>query len=109
MKSVNIIGDVMLAIFLSMALMSIIKLWEVADLALRLLVIIAVQVLFVALFCVFVLFRLLGKNYDAAVLVGGFAGHGLGSTPNAIGCNHVEIRRFSDGVFSCSHSRRLPD
>ncbi|ARD48544.1 sodium/glutamate symporter [Sporosarcina sp. P37] len=83
MTSINLIGDVSLGIFLSMALMSI-KLWEVADLALPLLVIVFVQVLFVVLFAIFVLFRILGKDYDAAVMIAGFAGHGLGATPNAM-------------------------
>lgn len=83
MKSINLIGDVSLGIFLSMALMSI-KLWEVADLALPLLVIVFVQVIFVVLFSIFVLFRILGKDYDAAVMIAGFAGHGLGATPNAM-------------------------
>ncbi|KAB2333084.1 sodium/glutamate symporter [Cytobacillus depressus] len=83
MKSINLIGDVTLGIFLSMALMSI-KLWEVADLALPMLVIVFVQVIFIVLFSIFVLFKLLGKNYDAAVMVGGFTGHGLGATPNAM-------------------------
>ncbi|WNS75392.1 sodium/glutamate symporter [Bacillus sp. DTU_2020_1000418_1_SI_GHA_SEK_038] len=83
MKSINLIGDVTLGIFLSMALMSI-KLWEVADLALPMLIIVFVQVIFIVLFSIFVLFKLLGKNYDAAVMVGGFTGHGLGATPNAM-------------------------
>ncbi|KAB7706638.1 sodium/glutamate symporter [Bacillus aerolatus] len=83
MKSINLIGDVTLGIFLSMALMSI-KLWEIADLALPILIIVAAQVVFIVLFGTFVLFRLLGKDYDAAVMVGGFTGHGLGATPNAM-------------------------
>ncbi|MCM3568447.1 sodium/glutamate symporter [Neobacillus mesonae] len=83
MKSISLIGDVTLGIFLSMALMSI-KLWEVADLALPMLAIVFVQVVFIVLFAVFVLFRLFGKDYDAAVMIGGFTGHGLGATPNAM-------------------------
>jgi ESS family glutamate:Na+ symporter len=83
MKSISLIGDVTLGIFLSMALMSI-KLWEVAGLALPMLIIVFVQVLFIVLLGVFVLFRLFGKDYDAAVMVGGFTGHGLGATPNAM-------------------------
>jgi len=77
MKSVGLIGDVTLGIFLSMALMSV-KLWEVADLALPLLIIVLVQVVFIVLFGIFVLFKALGKDYVAAVMVGGFIGHGLG-------------------------------
>ncbi|WP_121603755.1 sodium/glutamate symporter [Virgibacillus sp. Bac332] len=93
MKSIGIIGDITLGIFLSMALMSI-KLWEVANLALPLLVIVIVQVLFIALFGIFILFRLLGKNYDAAVMVGGFTGHGLGATPNAIANMDAIVNRY---------------
>ncbi|WP_257352129.1 sodium/glutamate symporter [Pseudalkalibacillus decolorationis] len=93
MKSISIIGDITLGIFLSMALMSI-KLWEVANLALPLFIIILVQVVFIALFGIFVLFRMLGKNYDAAVMVGGFTGHGLGATPNAIANMDAIVNKF---------------
>ncbi|MFS0574069.1 sodium/glutamate symporter [Sporosarcina sp. 179-K 3D1 HS] len=93
MKSIGLIGDITLGIFLSMALMSI-KLWEVAGLALPLLVIVFVQVLFIVLFGIFVLFRLLGKDYDAAVMVAGFTGHGLGATPNAMANMAAVTERF---------------
>ncbi|MED1918846.1 sodium/glutamate symporter [Brevibacillus sp. DP1.3A] len=93
MKSINLISDVTLGIFLSMALMSI-KLWEVADLALPMLVTVFVQVVFIVLFGIFVLFRLLGKNYDAAVMVAGFTGHGLGATPNAMANMAAVTGRF---------------
>ncbi|ALS74916.1 sodium:glutamate symporter [Planococcus rifietoensis] len=93
MKTIGIIGDITLSIFLSMALMSI-KLWEVAELALPLLIIIVVQVLFIALFGIFVLFRLLGKDYDAAVMVGGFTGHGLGATPNAMANMEAIVSKY---------------
>lgn len=93
MNSIGIIGDITLAIFLSMALMSI-KLWEVADLALPLLIIVFVQVLFIILFTIFILFRALGKDYDAAVMVGGFAGHGLGATPNAMANMDAIVNKY---------------
>lgn len=83
MHEINLIGDVSLAVFLSMALMSV-KLWEIADLALPLLLIVFVQVVFIVTLAIFVLFRVLGKNFDAAVMVSGFLGHGLGATPNAM-------------------------
>lgn len=83
MHEINLIGDVCLAVFLSMALMSI-KLWELADLALPLLVIVFAQVVFIVALAVFVMFRLLGRNFDAAVMISGFLGHGLGATPNAM-------------------------
>ncbi|SIT75411.1 sodium/glutamate symporter [Edaphobacillus lindanitolerans] len=93
MKEINLIGDVSLSIFLSMALMSI-KLWEVAGLALPLFGIVLVQVIFIVLFAVFVLFRLMGRNYDAAVMVSGFLGHGLGATPNAMANMSAVVGKF---------------
>lgn len=93
MKGISLIGDISLGIFLSMALMSI-KLWEVAGLALPLLVIVFVQVVFIVLFSIFVLFRLLGKDYDAAIMVAGFTGHGLGATPNAMANMAAVTERF---------------
>ncbi|MFJ7736502.1 sodium/glutamate symporter [Lysinibacillus sp. NPDC097287] len=83
MKSISLIGDITLGIFLSMALMSV-KLWEIADLALPLFIIVFAQVLFIVVFSIFVLFKIFGKNYDAAVMIAGFAGHGLGAAPNAM-------------------------
>ncbi|MFF2175895.1 sodium/glutamate symporter [Lysinibacillus sp. NPDC058147] len=93
MKSISLIGDVTLGVFLSMALMSI-KLWEIADLALPLFIIVFAQVFFIVLFSTFVLFKILGKNYDAAVMVAGFAGHGLGATPNAMANMSAVVQRF---------------
>ncbi|MCZ8541361.1 sodium/glutamate symporter [Psychrobacillus psychrodurans] len=93
MKSIGLVGDISLGIFLSMALMSI-KLWEIADLALPLIAIVIVQVIFIVLFGIFVLFRLLGKDYDAAVMVAGFTGHGLGATPNAMANMAAVTERF---------------
>ncbi|MBG9456225.1 sodium:glutamate symporter [Lysinibacillus sphaericus] len=93
MKSISLIGDVTLGIFLSMALMSV-KLWEIADLALPLFIIVFAQVFFIVVFSIFVLFKLLGKNYDAAVMVAGFAGHGLGATPNAMANMSAVVHRF---------------
>ena len=77
------IGDVSLGLFLSLALMSI-QLTQVYSLALPLVAIVLVQVVFISLFAFFILFRVLGKDYDAAVMAGGFIGHGLGATPNAM-------------------------
>lgn len=87
------VGDFSLGIFLSMALMSI-KLWELYSLALPLFVIISVQILFIILLAIWVGFRVLGKDYDAAIMVGGFLGHGLGATPNAIANMDAVTRKF---------------
>ncbi|MGO1181592.1 sodium/glutamate symporter [Micrococcaceae sp. AOP34-BR2-30] len=82
-RAVDLISKFTLGFFLTLAMMSL-KIWELADLALPLIAILVVQLVFIVLFSVFVLFRMLGKSYDAATMVAGFMGHGLGATPNAL-------------------------
>lgn len=81
--TIDLIADVSLGIFLTMAMMNM-KIWQITSVALPLLIILFVQVLALVGLTVFIVFRLLGKNYDAAVMCGGLIGHGLGATPNAI-------------------------
>ncbi|MCC3264349.1 sodium/glutamate symporter, partial [Paenibacillus polymyxa] len=66
-RAVSVLGNVSLSLFLAMALMSL-KLWELASLALPMVAILAVQAVFRALYAIFVTWRMMGKNYDAAVL-----------------------------------------
>lgn len=80
---VDEIGNVMLNLYLSLALMTL-KLWELSGLIGGVLVVLFSQVILLSLLGYFVIFRVLGKNYDAAVMVAGLAGHGLGATPSAI-------------------------
>lgn len=82
-ESVDILGTVSLSLFLSMALMSL-KLWEIFDLAIPLLVILVCQTIVLGLFAYFVTFRFMGKNYDASVMAGGHCGFGMGATPTAV-------------------------
>ena len=77
------IGDVSLNIYLSIALMSL-KLWQLLDLLGPVLLIVVCQVVVLVALCYFVIFRILGSNYDAAVMCAGLLGHGLGATPSAI-------------------------
>lgn len=77
------IGDVSLNIYLSIALMSL-KLWQLLDLLGPVLLIVVCQVAVLVALCYFVIFRILGSNYDAAVMCAGLLGHGLGATPSAI-------------------------
>lgn len=83
MNGIVCIGDISLSLFLGMAMVSL-KLWELAGIALPLLVILFCQIIFILIFARTVAFPLLGRNYDAAVLVSGLCGFGLGATPNAI-------------------------
>ena len=80
---VSILGETSLNIFLSMALISL-KLWELAALAIPLLVILGAQVVFMYLYTRFVVFKAMGSDYDAAVMVSGMCGSGLGATTNAM-------------------------
>jgi ESS family glutamate:Na+ symporter len=77
------IGNVTLGLYLSIAMMTL-RMWELMDLAGPMLVILGAQVLFLVLFSYFIVFRVLGSNYDAAVMCAGLLGHGLGATPTAI-------------------------
>lgn len=77
------IGDVTLGLYLSIAMMTL-RMWELAGLAGRMFIVLGAQVTFLVLFAYFVVFRVLGSNYDAAVMCAGLLGHGLGATPTAI-------------------------
>ncbi|PMF70612.1 sodium/glutamate symporter [Vibrio breoganii] len=81
--TVDIIGTVSLALFLAMALMSL-KLWEIFDLAMPLLVILGVQTCVLAVFAYNITFKVMGSNYDAAIITGGHCGFGMGATPTAV-------------------------
>ena len=83
MERIISVGNISLSMFLGMAMISL-RLWELQSLALPLIVILAFQVLMMALFVYWVAFPLLGRNYDAAVLCAGMCGFGLGATPNAM-------------------------
>lgn len=77
------IGNVMLSLYLSLALMTL-KLWELSGLIGGVLLVVACQVIFMVIVAYFIVFRILGSNYDAAVMCAGLCGHGLGATPSAI-------------------------
>lgn len=80
---IEILGNVSLALFLSMALMSL-RLWELATLAIPMGVALLAQTIVVALFAYFVVFKIMGKDYEAAVMSSATCGFGMGATPNAI-------------------------
>ncbi len=82
-NALALISDFSLGLFIAMSLMGM-QLWEVADLAGPLFILLAAQVIVTVLFILFVVFPVMGRNYFAAVLSAGFAGFGLGATPTAI-------------------------
>ena len=91
--ALNVVGAVALSLFLIMALMSL-DLAQLTGLAVPLLVIIIVQVLLLALFCLWPVFALMGRDYDAAVMTGGFMGFMLGTTANAMAVMSTLVERF---------------
>ena len=82
-KEIETLGGLSLSFFLTMALMGL-KLWQLFDLALPLLVLLLAQMLLVGLFAYIVTYRVMGKNYEAAVFASAMCGFGMGATPNAI-------------------------
>jgi len=86
-------GEVALNLFLAMSLMSM-KLWSLATAAGPILVVLMAQMLVITLVVVFVVFRVMGRDYDASVISAGFVGLGLGATPIAIANMDAVTRRF---------------
>jgi len=82
-RAIDVFGNASLLLYLAMALLSL-KLWQLADLAGPLMVILGAQTITMALYAAFITFRVMGKNYDAAVLAAGHCGFGMGATPTAV-------------------------
>lgn len=92
-RAVSVLGNVSLALFLAMALMSL-RLWELSALAVPLLVIILAQLALMLGYATFVTFPLMGRNYDAAVLAAGHCGFAMGATPTAIANMQAVTQRY---------------
>lgn len=82
-KEINILEDVALNLFLAMALMTL-RLWELIDLALPVFILLIAQIILIYTYLNVVTFRAMGSDYDAAVMVSGHCGFGMGATPNGI-------------------------
>lgn len=82
-KEIDTLGGISLSFFLTMALMSL-RLWELFDLALPLIVMLFAQVALIVIFTYFLTFKIMGSNYEAVVFASATCGFGMGATPNAI-------------------------
>ena len=80
---VSMLGNACLTLYLAMALMSL-RLWELANLALPMIVILLAQTIIMALFAYYLVYNVMGRNYEAAVMSSAACGFGMGATPNAI-------------------------
>lgn len=94
---INDIGGICLSMFLGIAMITL-KLWQLAELALPLVVLLLVQVVFMGWFTYFVVYNVMGRNYDAAVLASGTCGFGMGATPNAMANMQVLTEKFAPSV-----------
>lgn len=83
MEEISTIGSFSLSLFLGLAMMGL-KLWELAGLAIPMVAMLVAQTALMMVYAYFVVFNLLGRNYDAAVMTSGFCGFGMGATPNAM-------------------------
>jgi glutamate:Na+ symporter, ESS family len=92
-RIIDDIGGVALSLFLVLALMTL-KLWELATLAVPLLAIIIAQVVLVAAVCLWPIFQLMGRDYESAVMSGGFIGFMLGTTANAMAVMKAIVERY---------------
>jgi ESS family glutamate:Na+ symporter len=92
-RTVDDLGTISLNLFLAMALMSL-RLWELLDLAVPMLIILLVQVVLMGTFAYFLTFRIMGSDYDAAVMAGGHCGFGMGATPNAVANMEAIVEKF---------------
>ena len=97
MGEINDLGGISLSLFLGIAMITL-KPWQLADLALPLFILLAVQVLLIALFTYFIEFNIMGRDYDAAVLVAGTCGFGMGATPNAMANMQAICEKYTTSV-----------
>lgn len=97
MGEINDIGGISLSLFLGMAMITL-KIWQLAELALPLVILLAGQTLLILLFTYFVVFNVMGRDYDAAVLSSGVCGFGMGATPNAMANMQALCEKYEPSV-----------
>ena len=97
MGEINDIGGIMLSLFLGIAMITL-KIWQLAELALPLLILLIGQTIFMYLYANFVIFNVMGRNYDAAVITAGTCGFGMGATPNAMANMQAICDKFAPSI-----------
>ena len=97
MGEINDIGGISLSLFLGIAMITL-KLWQLADLALPLITLLAGQTILSSYLLTFVIFNIMGRDYDAAVLSSGVCGFGMGATPNAMANMQAICERYVPSV-----------
>ena len=93
MGEINDIGGICLSLFLGIAMITL-KLWQLAALALPLVILLSVQVLLMFIFARFIVFNVMGRDYEAAAMTTAFCGFGMGATPNAMANMRALVERY---------------
>lgn len=97
MGEINDVGGISLSLFLGIAMITL-KLWQLADLALPLVILLMIQVVLIYVFARYVVFNVMGRDYDAAILAAGTCGFGMGATPNAMANMQVLCEKYAPSV-----------
>lgn len=97
MGEINDLGGICLSLFLGIAMITL-KLWQLADLALPLVILLAGQTVLMFLFAYFVVYNIMGRDYDAAVIAAGTCGFGMGATPNAMANMQAICEKYAPSV-----------
>ena len=97
MGEINDLGGICLTLFLGIAMITL-KLWQLASLALPLIILLLGQTLFMLVYTAFVVFNVMGRDYDAAVIVSGTCGFGMGATPNAMANMQAVCDRYVPSI-----------
>ena len=97
MGEINDFGGICLSLFLGIAMITL-KIWQLAALALPLIILLAAQLLFMFLYARLVVYNLMGRNYDAAVITAGTCGFGMGATPNAMANMQAVCDRYVPSI-----------
>lgn len=97
MGEINDLGGICISLFLGIAMITL-KLWQLADLALPLVILLAGQTVLMFLFAYFVVYNIMGRDYDAAVIAAGTCGFGMGATPNAMANMQAICDKYAPSV-----------
>lgn len=97
MGEINDIGGICLSLFLGIAMITL-QLWQLAELALPMVILLLAQVILMAMFSYFVVYNVMGRDYDAAILAAGTCGFGMGATPNAMANMQALTEKFVPSI-----------
>lgn len=93
-QEIEVLGSLFLNVFLAMTIMSL-QLWKIVHMAGPLVLIMVAQVVVLAIFSIFVIYNVLGRDYDAAVMAAGFYGYAMGATPNGVASMNAVVNRYN--------------